>query len=108
MDARDLQRHFEICKSYDDVTKHRSGARSSYIAHVERWHEDDVNFERASAKMLFDDLGIDRLEGRTAEEQFERMWMRSQQTKAVNLLYAYGMFNKRTGKIELDRLSKLK
>lgn len=108
MDEKDFQRHFEICKQYDDVSKHRSGVRSAYIAHIERWHEDDVEFEKESAQRLRDNFGEKFLGGRTVEEEFEHMWMRKQQSKAVAVLYAYGMFNKRTGKIELDRLSKLR
>lgn len=107
MDEKDFQRHFEICKQYDDVSKYRSGVRSAYIAHIERWHEVDVELEKESARRLHDNFGPKLLNGWTIEEEFEYMWMRQQQSKAVSVLYAYGMFNKRTGKIELDRLSKL-
>lgn len=108
MPEEEFRSHYAICKMYHNVSKHRSGVRSSYIAHRERWHEDDVAFEKESAQRLVEMLAGSPGTTRTAEAKFEDMWMRKQQTRAVSVLYAYGMFDKRTGEIELDNLKKLR
>ena len=108
MEKEAFDRHFQICKMYDDTSSHRSGARSAYIAHRERWHEDDVQFEKESAERYVEMFKDRPGATGTAEEEFEKMWMRMQQSKAVQVLYAYGMFNKKTGQIKLDNLKKLR
>jgi hypothetical protein len=100
---------FQNCKRYDDVTKRRSGARSAYIAHREKWSE-DYESKREEVQRLYKyiPLGDSFYEGRNLDEQVEYEWFRGQQIKAVQVLYAYNMFNKKTGQVNLDNLKKLK
>lgn len=108
MPEEDFRTHYTLCKMYHDVSRYRSSARSAYIAHRERSHEDDVEFEKESAQRFVDMMAGGPGATRTAEAEFEDMWKRRQQTKAVGVLYAYGMLDKRTGEIKLDNLKKLK
>jgi len=110
MSEDDFKWAFGWCHDYDEIQSHRSSARSGYIAHIERWHEDDIEQLKWSIDYMAKELDRDGayFEGRTPEEQFEHEWKLKQQKKAVVVLYAYNMFNKRTGQIELDRLKKLR
>jgi len=101
---------YNICVQYHDVTRYRSGARSAYINYRERFADDEWAFHLEECRINMDMLGEDDdyFEGRTYEEYVEHRWEHKQMVKAVNVLYAYGMFNKKTGQIELDNLKKLK
>lgn len=94
-------------REYHDVAHYKSSARSAYIAIIEGWREDEYEHELYMANWS-KEQGYDILEGKTPEEYAKHMMWRKQQGKALDVLYAYGMFNHRTGKIELDRLNKLR
>lgn len=101
---------FQNCKRYHDVTRHRSSARSSYIAHREKSHEVDYEMKREEVQRFYKyiALGDPFYNGRDYEQEVAHQWMRGQQIEAVQVLYAYGMLNKKTGQIELDNLKKLR
>jgi hypothetical protein len=110
MDPLHVKSQFDICKRYDDVTRYRSGVRSAYIAHREKWNEDEYGEVEASVRIMGDyiPVGDKFYEGRSYREQVDHLWFQRQQTKAVNVLYAYGMFDKSTGVIVLDKIKNLK
>jgi len=101
---------YNICVQYHDVTRTRSGNRDTYISFREGWHEDEVESNTFECKAMWKSLGGDHehFEGKTLEEYTAHRWQYKQMVKAVNVLYAYGMFDKKTGQIKLDNLKKLK
>lgn len=110
MDPKDLKDKFNICKRYHDVCKHRSGVRNTYIAHRERWREDEYGEVEASARMMGELIPAGDIfyQGRSFREHVDHLWFQRQQSKAVDVLYAYGMFDRSTGVIVLDNLKKLR
>lgn len=108
MDPKRLESQFRNCRHYHSVTKYRSGARSSYISHKEKWSDYDETED--SVRMMGDliPVGDSFYQGRSFREQVDHLHFQSQQIKAVNVLYAYGMFDRSTGVIVLDNLKKLR
>lgn len=106
---KDFKWAYGWCKDYDDVQSHRSGARNSYIAHREKWHENELEEVEWSVEYMEETLGLDvsYFGGRSVAEQVAYEWQKRQEKKAYQVLYAYDMINKRNGQIELDRLKKL-
>jgi hypothetical protein len=109
MDPQELYEQFRICKQYHSVTKYRSGARNTYISHREKWSDDYDEIE-ATTRMMeeWTPIGDPFYQGRSFREQVDHLYFNRQQVKAVNALYAYGMFDRSTGVIVLDNLKKLK
>lgn len=109
MDPQDLYAQFRNCRQYHSVTKYRSGVRSAYIAHKEKWSEDYDEIEH-SVRIMGDFIppGDAFYQGRSFREEVDHQFFQRQQVKAVSVLYAYGMFDRSTGVIVLDNLKKLK
>ena len=105
-DDEETDRMFELYnrKEGRDIWKRRSDARSKYIRVLEGWDEEDRRSARFSAQGLAELKNDPELEEGLYQElmRTNRVW------KAAHVLYAYGMFNTRTGKIEVDRIKKLR
>lgn len=103
----EIDRTFELYNRKTEGTnywKHRSDARAKYIQVLEGWDEEDRESTRFSAQGLAELKNDPNLEEGIYQEmmRMQRVW------KATHVLYAYGMFNTRTGKIEVDRIKKLR
>lgn len=103
----DIRIFFDLYKKDHDFWKTRRLARTPYISLLEGWSE----LERRSATFEVDSLikvlGEGWLEGQTREYHIERALFRKRQYVAIQYLYAYGMFDMRTGKIKMANLAKL-
>lgn len=106
----DWRPFYLINKKYDQTTSKRQGVRDTYIAFREGWHEDEIESNAFECELIWNRLGGDHrgFDGMNLEEYTAHRLAYKQMVKAVNVLYAYGMFNKKTGQIELDNLKKLK
>lgn len=105
-DDEEVDRMFELYNrktSGKNYWKHRTDARAKYISVLEGWDEEDRFAARSSAQLLSEMHKDPSLEEGIYQDQMriKRVW------KAAHVLYAYGMFNPKTGKIEVDRLKKL-
>lgn len=102
----ELARMFKLYNRKDgrDIWKRRTDARAKYITTLEGWDEDDQFSARVAAESW---ASIVRKDPSKEEEIYQEQMRIKRVWKAAHVLYAYGMFNTRTGKIELDRLKKL-
>lgn len=105
-DDEEVGRMFELYnrKEGREIWKRRTDARAKYISVLEGWNEDDQFAARVSAQSLSEIRKDPTLEEGIYQEQMriKRVW------KAAHVLYAYGMFDGRTGKIKMSNLDKLK
>lgn len=103
-----LDQKFQFYRT-NNYWKRRSDTRAKYIQAHAGWEELEREAIEHMTDYMIEDFGPNPsyFEGRTREEEIEHRVFEHQQKLAIHVLYAYGMFNPRTGKIELDRLKKL-
>lgn len=105
MDKDLFDKLYQVKRDHHAVAKSRYSARDKYISIVEGWNEEEQSIARDMAEWRFEHGNM--FFGKTVEEDVEHVLKRERQSQALSVIYAYGMFNKKTGKIELDRLNKL-